>query len=450
MPSSLAERLNSYAIHTTTDSPEIDAHFFGISGASSLSESMEKDILTALKNGGALHGHRAFDPVLTEPEERWDATKFIEDAGEGPQSGQPSSADGSTHASEGHKAATGTTSAGEPITLTSSVIAAGGNFILSRLMTSVDGEQKQKAYVTDLDKNITNPAADLVSDDEKGDVGTMTVNDKGMPVIDDGVIRDGKLTELGKRVRSALGRKLELPTEFKSYLPDYTCELIPCTALTYDDGPADEKMTKELSEHLKDADLRASFYQIGRIVRQHRGESKRLLEMGNEVGSHSWSHPKLDALNATKVEKELSRTDSALADETVEETTQLRPPYGATNRAVDKTVDKRIIQWNIDTQDWQTRNATRTIEAGSKAGPGSIILMHSIHESTIKAAPQLYKNLEAKGLYPVPTGYLFKGLPFDTGGEYYCRGYGSPLCSNPEHPMVEKGKSMAKPVPKEG
>lgn len=110
-------------------------------------------------------------------------------------------------------------------------------------------------------------------------------------------------------------------------------------------------------------------------------------------------------------------------------------------------MDKRIVQWNVDTQDWRTRSTPQTIEAGSEAEPGSIILMHSIHESTIEAAPQLYKNLKAKGLYPVPTGYLFKGLPFEARGEYYCRGYGSPLCSNPEHPMVEKGKTMAKPAP---
>lgn len=445
VPNSLAKRLNSYAIHTI-DGPEIDAHFFSISGASSLSGVMEKDMLTAFKDGGAFHKHRAFDPVLTDPDERWDVMNFIEGPGDDPTFDQLSGADSRAVATEEQDIGTQSASTSQPITVTNSVIAAGGNFVISRLMTSVGGKQKQKAYVTDVDQNVTSPAADLLSENVRGDVGTMTVNDKGMPAIDHDVVGESMLTDLGKRVRSALGRALELPPDSEAYLPDYTCELIPCTALTYDDGPADEKMTKELADHLKDADLRATFYQIGGNVHQHHKESKELLEMGNEVGGHSWSHSKLDTLAAPRIKQEMKKTDAALAKEGVAKTTQLRPPYGAASKTVDRTVDKRIVQWSVDTQDWQTLNTAKTIEAGSKAGPGSIILMHSIHETTVKAAPQLYKNLEAKGLYPVPAGYLFKGLPFETGGEYYCRGYGGPLCSNPEHPMAEKGKSMAKPA----
>lgn len=48
---SLAPRLNSYAIQTTEE-PSINAHFFGITGASSLSDAMEDDILTTFKKGG--------------------------------------------------------------------------------------------------------------------------------------------------------------------------------------------------------------------------------------------------------------------------------------------------------------------------------------------------------------------------------------------------------------
>lgn len=446
---SLAPRLNSYAIQTT-DRSSINAHFFGITGVSSLSHAVEKDILTTFKKGGAFHQHRAFDPVLTDPGERWDTEKFIEGHGEKPNSDQLSGDDSGTDAPDERGEGTDPASSSQQqITVNNSVIAAGGNFLISRLVTSVKGKRKQHAYVTDLDKNATKPAADLLSDRTRSNVGAMTINDEGLPVIDDDTVKVEKLSDLGKQVRAALGQELNLPPESKSYLPDYTCELIPCTALTYDDGPANEKMTKELINKLKDANLRATFYQIGGNVHLHHKMSKELLKTGNEVGSHSWSHSKLDALSAQKIKQEMKGTDEALAKEGVAKTTQLRPPYGSASETVDKTVDKRIVQWNVDTQDWRTHSALKTIEAGSKAEPGSIILMHSIHETTIEAAPQLYKNLKAKGLYPVPTGYLFKGLPFETRGEYYCRGYGSPLCSNPEHPMVEKGKSMAKPAPED-
>lgn len=444
----LAPRLNSYAIQTT-DRSSINAHFFGITGVSSLSRAMEEDILTAFKKGGALHQHRAFDPVLTAPGERWDAEKFLEGHGENPSSDQAAVNSGAIGTEKKGKGAQPASSSQQQITVNNSVIAAGGNFVISRLATSVKGKQKQHAYVTDLDENATRPAVDLLSDRARSNVGAMTINDEGLPVIDGDSVKEEDLSNMGKQVHAALGQKLNLPPESKSYLPDYTCELIPCTALTYDDGPANEKMTKELVNNLEDANLRATFYQIGGNVHLHHKMSKKLFKMGNEVGSHSWSHSKLDALSAPKIKQEMKGTDEALAQEGVAKTTQLRPPYGSASETVDKTVDKRIVQWNVDTQDWRTDSAPKTIEAGSKAEPGSIILMHSIHETTIEAAPQLYKNLKAKGLYPVPIGYLFKGLPFETRGEYYCRGYGNPLCSNPEHPMVEKGKSMAKPAPED-
>lgn len=442
----LFPRLNSYAVQTTEE-PSINAHFFGITGASSLSDAMEDEILTTFKDGGAFHQHRAFDPVLTDPGERWDAEEFIEDHGENSSSDQRSGVVASAEATDDRGEGTDHTSSSRgQITVNNSVIAAGGGFLISRLTTAANGKRKQYAYVTDLDKNVTNPAADLLSSGDRSNVGAMIIDDQGLPVIDGDTFGEEELSDLGTQVHAALGQELNLPPDSKSYLPDYTCELIPCTALTYDDGPANEKMTKELTGYLKDADLRATFYQIGGNVRQHQQMSKKLLEMGNEVGNHSWSHPKLDALSAPQLKKEIEETDEALAREGVTKTTQLRPPYGSTSKTVDQTANKQTVQWNIDTQDWQTRNTSQTIESGSKAGPGSIILMHSIHETTVEAAPQLYKNLKAKGLYPVPTGYLFKGLPFETRGEYYCRGYGSPLCSNPEHPMVEKGKSMAKPA----
>lgn len=211
--------------------------------------------------------------------------------------------------------------------MNNSVIAAGGNFLISRLTTVVNGQQKQHAYVTDFDKNATHPTADLLSDSDRSDVGAMTIDDEGLPVIDDDTVQEEELSDLGKRVRAALGQELDLPSESQSYLPDYTCELIPCTALTYDDGPAHEEMTKELTGYLKDANLRATFYQIGGNVRQNPTMSKELFEMGNEVGSHSWSHPKLDALSVPKLKQEMTRTDEALAQEGVAKTTQLRPPY---------------------------------------------------------------------------------------------------------------------------
>ncbi|MYM19975.1 polysaccharide deacetylase family protein [Brevibacterium sp. 5221] len=457
VPDSLAERLNSYAVHTSENS-KLDAHFFGITGASSLSEAMEKDILKAFKSGGAFHGRRALDPALTDPEERWEAPKFIEQPGQGPTAsatGQDGA--GSTSQASGGATASSTSGAGkgkeQKVTAENSVVAAGGHFLVSRLSTTVGGQATQRVFVTDLEKNETQPGSALFSDAQKygaDQVGAMTVDDKALPVVDGSAVDKGDLSDLGTQVRQAMGEDLQLPSDDKSYEPDYSCGLLPCVAVTYDDGPGTPQQTKELKGYLKDANIRATFFQIGTNVKQYPKANKELLDMGNEVENHSWNHPQLSRLSGSKLAQQLDRTDKALEAAGVPKSTMLRPPYGATSAAVDKQVDKRIIQWDVDTLDWKTRSTPKTVKTGtSMSQPGSVILMHSIHEPTIKAAPQLYKNLKAKGLYPVTSGYLFKGLPFEAHGEYFCRGYRSAMCSNPEHPMVEKGKAKAKPAPED-
>ena len=458
VPNSLTERLNSYAIHTTQNST-IDAHFFGISGVSSLSDTMEKGILAAIKSAGAFHGRRAFDPALTEPDEQWDASKFVEKAGQGPASsggstqgasGDSTAAGESTATSESTSSAasTGGSSKIQPAEISNSVVAAGGNFLVSRLQTTVGDTKTERVYVTDLSKNTTQSATALFNDTGKftdDATGSLTVNDKALPVVGGNAVNASDLSDLGKQVRAAMSENLALPAATQTYNPDYSCGLLPCVAVTYDDGPATPEMTDELLGYLKTANVRATFFEIGQNVKTYPEAVKKILDMGNEVENHSWNHPQLSKLSVSALKKQVNDTDKAIESNGGKDVTMLRPPYGASNATVDKTVDKRIIQWDVDTLDWKTKNTQSTIKTGTTMSePGSIILMHSIHEPTIKAAPQLLKNLKAKGLYPVTVGQLFKGLPFEAHGEYYCRGYRTELCSNPEHPMVEKGKAMAK------
>ena len=40
----------------------------------------------------------------------------------------------------------------------------------------------------------------------------------------------------------------------------------------------------------------------------------------------------------------------------------MRPPYGAISDTLKATVGMPMILWNIDTLDWKTRNAQKTIE----------------------------------------------------------------------------------------
>ena len=55
-------------------------------------------------------------------------------------------------------------------------------------------------------------------------------------------------------------------------------------------------------------------------------------------------------------------------------------------------------RWDVDTEDWKNKNAAVTTQrALAGARPGSVILMHDIHASSVDAVPGLIDQLRAKG-----------------------------------------------------
>ena len=57
------------------------------------------------------------------------------------------------------------------------------------------------------------------------------------------------------------------------------------------------------------------------------------------------------------------------------------------NAAIQAAVDQSFILWDIDTLDWKNRNTASIMKEVRKAQPGSIILMHDIHQTSIDALP---------------------------------------------------------------
>ncbi len=63
-------------------------------------------------------------------------------------------------------------------------------------------------------------------------------------------------------------------------------------ALTYDDGPNDP-FTLRLLEVLAKHGVRATFFLIGRFVKQRPDIVRELVQAGHVVGNHTFSHPNL-------------------------------------------------------------------------------------------------------------------------------------------------------------
>ena len=172
-------------------------------------------------------------------------------------------------------------------------------------------------------------------------------------------------------------------------------------AITFDDGPH-PKLTPRLLDILKERGLKATFYVIGQNVVQYPEIMQRMVAEGHEIGNHSYSHPVLTKCSAAKLGEEISKTNEAIQQASGVKPTTMRPPYGATNSAVTQRLNNEfglpVIMWSVDPLDWKIRKASHVSNhILQNAKPGSIILAHDIHPSTIEAMPLVFDGLLAKG-----------------------------------------------------
>ena len=171
----------------------------------------------------------------------------------------------------------------------------------------------------------------------------------------------------------------------------------PMLALTFDDGPG--QYTDELLDCLEQNNAHATFFMLGQNVSAYPDAPKRMLELGCEIGSHSWDHTQLTTIDLDAVAKQFSDTDDALIQACGQAASVARAPYGDGNSDIYNTVNKPFFMWSLDTEDWKLLDADADYSAvmNGDLTDGTIILMHDIHEPSVQAAIKMIPELVAKG-----------------------------------------------------
>ena len=172
----------------------------------------------------------------------------------------------------------------------------------------------------------------------------------------------------------------------------------PLIALTFDDGPG--QYTDKLLDCLEENNAHATFFMLGQLVDQYPETVKRMVELGCEIGNHSWDHQNMLDLSLDGVVKEFGDTDQALIDACGQESTVIRPPYGNYTDDIIAAVGKPFILWSIDSLDWKYMDADldyNGIMNDSNLGDGAVILMHDIHKPSVDAALRLIPALVDQG-----------------------------------------------------
>lgn len=172
----------------------------------------------------------------------------------------------------------------------------------------------------------------------------------------------------------------------------------PMVALTFDDGPH-PVCTDQILDILVENGAVATFFEVGQKLSGAPEAIRRAEKMGCEIGSHSYRHADLGKLDLEALEADLAAADAAFEEVLGTVPALLRPPYGATSKALKESSGRSIVTWSVDPQDWKSRNAEQVVTHIQKISDldGQVILLHSIYESTVEAVRTLVPWLQEQG-----------------------------------------------------
>ncbi len=212
----------------------------------------------------------------------------------------------------------------------------------------------------------------------------------------------------GQRVAAASGTPYAGPAAAAPAREWGDCRLLPCVAVTFDDGPSG--FTERLLDDLAEARAAATFYLIGRHAADRRDTVRRAADDGHEIGGHTWDHPSLPSLPDDQIASQLSRTHAVLREITGRAVTSFRPPYGEYDARVLAVAGLPAILWSVDTRDWAgPADDVLLARAVEDARPGGIVLLHDSKEASVRLTPAIIEGLRDRGFTLVTVTELFHG-----------------------------------------
>jgi peptidoglycan/xylan/chitin deacetylase (PgdA/CDA1 family) len=157
-------------------------------------------------------------------------------------------------------------------------------------------------------------------------------------------------------------------------------------ALTFDDGP-NPTWTPQVLQILREYAVPGTFFLVGSMVSRYPGIVKDMVEEGNEVGVHTFTHVDLSYQSDARVNREMEQTQLALAGAAGITTTLFRAPYSSETDAIDNyswPVYEKLgedgytsVFVDTDSDDWKKPGVSKIVQwATPKDGKGASVLFH--------------------------------------------------------------------------
>jgi len=175
-------------------------------------------------------------------------------------------------------------------------------------------------------------------------------------------------------------------------------------ALTFDDGPH-PVYTPQILEILKKNNIKATFFMVGSYAEKYPEIVKMVLKDGHAIDSHSYSHPNLTKLSASRLNKEINKPQDIIFKITGIKPVCLRYPFGASNERVRSTIRKNGItpvSMGFNSFDYERPGTKKIVSWVLKNSySGQVILLHdgfNKREQTVEALPEIIAGVKKKGL----------------------------------------------------
>ena len=183
------------------------------------------------------------------------------------------------------------------------------------------------------------------------------------------------------------------PRDFRNADGSFDC------VLTFDDGPH-HSHDAAIYDILDAKGIRATFFFLGEKLQANPTTALTAVNRGHEVGYHSWDHKNLRAESRETVAEDFRRGMGAFTALGLQPAF-FRPPFGNYNAGILEEAAAyglTTVNWTNDSLDWQIKEPDSIVQRVlSLSAPGDIVLLHSIHERTVKALPAIIDGLRERG-----------------------------------------------------
>jgi peptidoglycan-N-acetylglucosamine deacetylase len=185
-----------------------------------------------------------------------------------------------------------------------------------------------------------------------------------------------------------------------------------CVALTFDDGP-DSVDTPKLLDLLREKNVKATFFVVGKRADEHPEIVRRCWAEGHLVANHTWSHNSLFCfLMPRRLRDEIERCTESIRRSCGFRPRFFRSPVGLRHPLLAPYLHKaglEYVSWSIRTLDTFSANSSALAQRIlNKAKNGDIILLHDRLPggtgAMLEALPRVIDELRKRGFEFVLAG----------------------------------------------